>query len=181
MAIDLFTDSVAVESVDIPADIADDLEPQDVETNEPETPEKTLVCETCGVALDYSGRGRPPRFCDEHKKKRAASPKTARSSALSDAAIAAKTLDMLNNTLALGLMVLPGAFSMPETAAAITEASDEFEKSAREALELSPKLAATLARAGGMSGGAALLMAYAGLAMAVAPVAREELAAKAKA
>lgn len=24
-------------------------------------------CETCGVVLHYSGRGRKPRFCDEHK------------------------------------------------------------------------------------------------------------------
>lgn len=25
-------------------------------------------CETCGTALHYGGRGRKPRFCDEHKK-----------------------------------------------------------------------------------------------------------------
>jgi hypothetical protein len=26
-----------------------------------------LTCETCGLALNYSGRGRKPRFCSDHK------------------------------------------------------------------------------------------------------------------
>lgn len=27
-----------------------------------------LTCEVCGKPLDYAGRGRKPRFCDEHRK-----------------------------------------------------------------------------------------------------------------
>ncbi len=31
-----------------------------------------LTCETCGLPLHYGGRGRKPRFCDEHKPNRKA-------------------------------------------------------------------------------------------------------------
>lgn len=42
---------------DIPPGASDDI------------PSPDLTCETCGKALTYSGRGRKPRFCDEHKTK----------------------------------------------------------------------------------------------------------------
>lgn len=38
-----------------------------------------LTCETCGMPLHYGGRGRKPRFCDEHKPNRKAVDSTGRS------------------------------------------------------------------------------------------------------
>lgn len=38
-----------------------------------------LSCVVCGVALDYSGRGRKPKFCDEHKRSASVNGKTGRS------------------------------------------------------------------------------------------------------
>lgn len=32
-----------------------------------DTPPSDLTCETCGVGLYYAGRGRKPRFCEDHK------------------------------------------------------------------------------------------------------------------
>lgn len=38
-----------------------------------DTVPEILVCEVCGVQLDYSGKGRKPRFCADHKQTRTAS------------------------------------------------------------------------------------------------------------
>lgn len=34
------------------------------------SPTADLTCEVCGTGLSYGGRGRKPRFCDEHKPAR---------------------------------------------------------------------------------------------------------------
>lgn len=137
--------------------------------SEPDAP--TYVCEVCGDELVYAGRGAPPKYCDKHKKTRR---KTTPRKATGDAAEAAAILSQANNMVALALM-LPTPFALPKTGEAITDASDKFEAEARRALEASPALARTIAKAGGISGSAGLIIAYGMLASTIAPIALQEI------
>lgn len=77
-----------------------------------EPPPYALTCETCGTPLLYSGRGRKPRFCDEHKPARSNSGNTGRGRN------ADKELDQACTTLAdlYDVTVLPLALLSPEAA-----------------------------------------------------------------
>lgn len=90
-------------------DTVSDLEALTAETVP--TPEEATVpelsCETCGKPLVYGGRGRKPRFCDEHKSSRTASNiSTRKSSAKGDVAAALSALDMMYDLLSMGLLVV---------------------------------------------------------------------------
>lgn len=47
--------------------LADDLDLIDPQKPFTSTDEAPYRCETCGVSLRYSGRGRKPKYCAEHK------------------------------------------------------------------------------------------------------------------
>lgn len=44
------------------------------EDDTPEADSSGRTCEVCGTALAYAGRGRPPRFCEDHKANKSAKP-----------------------------------------------------------------------------------------------------------
>lgn len=140
-----------------------------------------LTCLVCGKPLEYAGRGRKPKYCDEHKKSKSGGSGASRSpskGAAGDARIAAEALTQANNLAAVALMVLPEPYRMEATGTAITEASDKFNEQAYQALLQSPELAKAIARAGGISGAAGLVMAYGMLAATITPIAVSEVREK---
>lgn len=136
-----------------------------------------LACETCGKPLTYAGRGRKPRFCDEHKKGAKGSGKsTANRSNRVLAEQAADALVQVNSLVAM--LCLTPVLRMPATGTAISAAEDGFREQAVEALTTDPKLCRTILKAGTTSGRMALVIAYGMLGVAVAPVAYMELQQK---
>lgn len=151
--------AIEYETVD---EVPDDLKPID---DEPE-----YACQVCGIALEYAGRGRKPKYCAEHKP--GASTKSRTPARANDtAALAASVLAQMNGYLGLGLMI----FGLPLTATEINKANEQFRELAYEALLLDSKLSKRIVSAGGKSAGVALSMAYATLTVNVAPVAMQEL------
>jgi hypothetical protein len=64
------------------------------------------ACEVCGKELQYGGRGRHPRFCEEHKPRSASSISTRKSSAKGDVAAALSAMDMMYDLLGMGLLMV---------------------------------------------------------------------------
>lgn len=125
------------------------------------------ACETCAKEIYYGGRGRKPRFCEEHKPNKAARGKGSGSNAQL-ARQASEVLVQVNAFLAIGLMLPP--LQLTETASALAEANDGFGVSAYEALLTDPGLAKLILRGGGASGKLALVLAYVMLGGSVVPV-----------
>lgn len=65
-----------------------------------------LTCEVCGKALSYSGKGRKPKFCDEHKTTRATSGATRGNPKPVDVDRACESLNAVYTGLAFALMPL---------------------------------------------------------------------------
>lgn len=152
--------SVTVLEFDV-SDVPDDIAP---------TPE--YACSVCGVALEYSGRGRKPTKCADHK--RGGGSGTPRAKAGNPPALAkqaAAALGQLNGLICIGLSVAPMPYRLPMTASAIATANEAFEQQAAEALATDPKLARLILRGGAASGKVALLIAYGMMGAAVVPVA----------
>lgn len=126
-------------------------------------------CEVCGKELKYSGRGRHPTKCDEHKKG-GSSKSGLRTNRLGKneelAAQAAYALSQLNGLIAVGLKMS----GLEVTAEAIDEARPAFRENAQEALVTDPELCRTILKAGTSSGKVALVMCYAMFLGAVVPV-----------
>lgn len=157
-----------------PAPGAIDLDIPSIPQDEaPDVPE--YACEECGRALEYSGRGRPPTRCDEHKKNRKRS--TPASGTKRDNAIAREAADVLaqiNGLIGIGLLVAPAPYKFPATAAKLDEVAPKFDAEVYKALQASPTLARSIARAGGVSGAAGLIIAYGMLGASLAPIALME-------
>jgi hypothetical protein len=155
-----------------------------VPTDESATADDTLRCLECGKPLVYAGRGRKPKYCEEHRK---SSSKSAgpRKGAGNNATLAAQATDALCQVHGL-VASLGYVTGFPMTASAIAGAEDGFREQAYNALLTDPDLCKAILRAGTTSGRVALLIAYGMFAGAVAPTAvmefkeRRELA-KAKA
>jgi hypothetical protein len=139
------------------------------------------ACEVCGKELYYGGRGRKPKFCDEHKgggKGATTRKSTARNDALAFEAAAA--LSQLNALIGLGLLVpaVPwmgdNPLFLPHTAVAIAHADEGFNAQAYAALQTDPALCKMILRVGSASGKIALIVAYGMLATAVVPIGVEE-------
>jgi hypothetical protein len=135
-------------------------------------------CEICGQECEYSGRGRPPTKCAEHKSTKSSGKK--RASGLGSnatlAAQAAEALVQFNGLVAILLMLA----QMPMTVDAIETAKDGFREAAYEALLTDPALCKTILKGGTASGKIALLIAYGMFAGAVGPVAYMEYKEKAR-
>lgn len=129
------------------------------------------ACSECGKELFYSGRGRKPTKCDDHK--RTSSARSSGSSSNNDktAAAALEILVQGNNIVAMAAMM--GQFF--RTASAISDREDAFRVQAMEALKADPALARTIVKAGATSGKAMLLFAYGMLAVSIAPVTLQEI------
>lgn len=128
-------------------------------------------CVECGrEAGPYSGRGRKPTRCPEHKKTPSgAKPKTTGKNAAL-AGQAADTLAQYNDLVAFVATMA----KYENTGEALSNANETFREKAYAALLTDPDLAASIVRSGGISGKAALIISYAMLAGAVAPVAMME-------
>ena len=125
-------------------------------------------CIVCGEPLEYSGRGRKPKYCDEHKKGgrrtgvKASTPKNERL-----AAQATDALMQINGIAALICMLS----SMPMTAEAINKAEDGLREQVKAALITDPDLCNKILSAGTHSAKISLVIAYGMFAATVAPVA----------
>ena len=133
-----------------------------------------LHCEVCGIPLSYSGRGRKPKFCDEHKKKagsssgKAATRPSRKNSEL--AAAATESLVQINSLVAAGAMLA----QFQQTASAMAAREDAFRTQAFAALQTDPALCQQILRAGQTSARMSLLLAYVSLGASVAPYAIAE-------
>lgn len=149
------------------------LEDVDLAVDEPvPSADDVPMCEVCGTELVYSGRGRKPKRCDEHKRQRrtgdASSTSSVKSTALGKQA--AQALGQLNGLIATAMLLAPEPYRLPQTASAIATANDAFVEQAAAALSTDPKLARLIIQSGAASGRAALIVSYAMLAGAVVPV-----------
>lgn len=147
----------------------------------PPTSAFEYTCQVCGKELFYGGRGRKPKFCDEHKAgtgKPRAKGGGARNDALAQEA--ANALSQLNALLGVCLLLPAVPFLgdnpayLPQTALAIAKADDGFNVAAYSALQTDPALCKMILRVGSAGGKLALIAAYGMLAGAVTPVAIEE-------
>lgn len=151
----------------------------DVELPDDTVPPLTDVeypCEVCGKeAGPYAGRGRKPRFCDEHKKGTknggASTSRRVTGNAANLAAQATEVLLQLNGILALGAM----AIGLNATAATIAHGNDVFAERAHAALLTDTELCKTILKGGIKSAKMGLGIAYGGLILGVAPVAANEI------
>lgn len=136
-----------------------------------------LHCKTCGVPLEYSGRGRKPMYCPQHRKASGGSGSaTARTTKKNAelAAAATESLVQVNSLVGMGLMLA----QMPATASAIAAREEAFRVQAYAALQTDPALCQQILRAGQASARMTLIIAYASMAGAVAPYAAMEIKAK---
>lgn len=151
-------------------------EPSDVTplSNDYGASDAEYKCQVCGKPLVYAGRGRKPKFCDDHKK--SASKSTVKRSAASEsqARAAAGLLAKINSMLGIGLM----SFGMPMTAETLIKANEDFENMAYEALLNDPALCRKILSAGATSGKAGLVMAYGMLGVSVVPAAMLDIKAR---
>lgn len=159
------------EVIETPPEMQDDA-PLTTETVGDEYPDK---CGTCGKGVPYSGRGRRPKFCDEHKPNRAkSSPRATGRGSEQTARVAASMLGQLNGLIGMGLAM----YGLNMTAASIERANDQFVESATQALINDPKLAKKIVGLGATTGKASLAVAYGMLGAAIAPAAVVELKMK---
>ena len=157
------TDLLTFRDTEIPADAL----PRD------EAPPSAFeyACQTCGKELHYGGRGRKPKFCDEHKKGGSSNTVSRKGGNVQLATQAADALVQLNSLCAMGLMLA----HLPETAGALASTEEGFRQQAINSLITDPALCKTILKAGTTSGKVSLLIAYAMLASAVVPVAVVEV------
>lgn len=163
--------ALSFEVVETPDDLLD-TPPVTTETIGDEFPDK---CQEpgCGIGIPYSGRGRRPRFCDEHKPKRSqgSSTRATGKGAEQTARAAAGMLGQLNGLIGMGLSL----YGLKMTAEQIDKANDQFVESATQALVNDPKLAKKIIGLGATSGKATLAVAYGMMGAAIAPVAVMEM------
>lgn len=137
--------------------------------------EPEFSCEGCGTALEYAGRGRKPKWCANCKS---SSPRKLRSVPTgSNDKLAGMATDLLcqaNNMAGVGFML----FQLNGTAMALAAREDAFRIQAYEALKTDPALCKMILKGGSTSGKIMLVVAYAMLAVSIAPVAIEEIKEK---
>jgi hypothetical protein len=149
-----FSDESATSVPDITPDLSDQPE---------------YACQVCGKELTYGGRGRKPKYCDEHKKSSSSTGTRTPRVTGNNAALAAQATEALcsiDGMMALGARLVGFA----ETATVIEEADDTFRLRVHTALLNSPDTARRILRYGSKAGDSALFIAI-GLHIAtIAPV-----------
>lgn len=158
------TDTLSFSSATVPSET--EL-PAGANLPQDESPHDGPSCIVCGTALEYSGRGRKPKYCDEHK--RSGTRTNVRSSTPKNDKLAAQATDALMqmNGLAALVCMLSG---MPMTAAAINNAEEGLREQVKAALITDPDLASKILSAGTHSAKISLVIAYGMFAAAVVPV-----------
>lgn len=154
-------------------DVPEDSLPRDTV---PETVDVEYPCRNCGrEAGPYRGRGRKPTMCPDCKPKARTNgaPRVTGSTA-NLAAQASEVLSQLNSFIALGAASV-GLFG---TSGAIGGYDETFKSQAYAALVTDPDLARFILKGGVKSAKVTLLLAYGGMAVAVAPTAIMEVKEK---
>lgn len=155
------------------SDVTEDgvpLDPVLTDTAPPlDGPEYT--CEVCGKPLTYSGRGRKPKRCDEHK--RGASRTTRVSTTGKNATLASQATDALVNINSLAAFGV-GIVGYADTADAINDRQEAFRTQVYQALLSDPELCRSILTSGAQAGRVSLIVAYAMLAVGVFPTMRME-------
>jgi len=150
------------------ADIPEDSIPSDTTPSD----NGDLACEVCGKPLVYAGRGRKPRFCEDHRKSGSSSGsagmRARRSNRDVEAAMAA--LDAAHTGLTFGLMLVsPTAASMWE------EGRPSLNARNQTILEGDPALAKRLANMAAKGGTGALIISHLVAVVPVLGVARQDM------
>lgn len=143
---------------------------EEISDTVPATSDVEYPCHVCGrEAGPYGGKGRKPTRCPEHKAQQA---KTVAKRGANDAmaAQATEVLCQLNGFMALGAILV----SYTDTAAAITDAEDDFRERTTAALKSSRSLCEKILKGGTKSGEIALLISYVLFGVAVLPTAINE-------
>lgn len=130
------------------------------DTDTPPPASEDPTCLECGVPLIYGGRGRKPKWCDEHKPRRTSGTSGGRKSG--DVAQAQAVLDGLYRGLTMGLMAIS-----PVAAAQWNAKIDDLQATNAVLLAGDKDLTRTICKMG--QGGGKLAFAAAHV-MAVAPV-----------
>ena len=144
-----------------------DLVVDEVPLTTPELDAVEYPCTVCGKESGpYSGRGRKPTKCSEHKVAKGGRAKTTGKNATL-AAQATDTLAQCNELVAFVALVA----RYENTSEQIKLANTVFRESAYSALLTDPDLCQTIIRTGGITGKGALIISYAMLASAVVPTA----------
>lgn len=109
-----------------------------------------FACEVCGKELHYSGRGRHPKRCEEHKTggSSATNISTRKSSAKGDVGAALSAMDMMYDLLGMGLLVV-GAHDALDL---FKECRPELKAKNEAYLTNDPALAKSLAKLGKTGG-----------------------------
>lgn len=128
-------------------------------------PSSDLTCEVCGTPLTYAGRGRKPKFCDEHKKSGSSSSSGTNTRSRNNYVDAA----CASLSAGYGALLLPLMMISPNAAAELRDQIPALETRNRLFLEMDPALAKKIAQSAGKTGGLALVLSH---AMAFGPVAR---------
>lgn len=137
--------------------------------------ESEFACSGCGEKLEYSGRGRKPKWCGDCRPK--ATRKTTSIPSGNNDKLAAMATDVLcqaNNVTGMVLMLM----QFNGTAHKLIERETPFRMQAYEALKTDPALCKSILKGGAKSGKIMLISAYAMLAISIAPTAIEEFKEK---
>ena len=147
------------------------IEDVDVDTVPGDIEQIEYPCQVCGKeAGPYSGRGRKPKYCADHKASNKGTSKSGPKTTGKNAQLAGQAADTLVQYN--GLVALVAALAQyPYMSDAITNANDVFREQAYAALLTDPNLCQQIMRGGGISGRAMLILAYGTLFAAVSPVA----------
>lgn len=132
----------------------------------PSSSDVEYPCRVCGrESGPYSGRGRKPVLCPDHKRAQVKSAPKVRGSDASLAAKASEALVQLNAVIGMGMMVT----GFHKSGKAIFDGNDGFREQAYNALLTDPDLCRQILRAGGTSAKFSLIIAYGMFGASVAP------------
>lgn len=153
------------------ADEADSIAPDSTPLDPPE-----YACRVCGTELSYSGRGRKPQYCDEHKKSKTAARKSGTASA-ANIKLAEAAADVLAqfNDIAATVIFMGG---MPVTSSRLADKNPVFRAQCMQALSTDPALCRSILSAGNAGARGSLAFAYGILLAALLPTAYSELREK---
>ena len=120
-------------------------------------------CLECGKPLTYGGRGRKPKYCDEHKPSRAKGTGTRRSSL--DKQLAQLADDFADNIRLVGMLVTP---LLPVTGHVIATDADKTAQATIQLAKNNPKILLALQKASQIGPGVAFGRALLTIGVAVA-------------
>jgi hypothetical protein len=151
--------------------VFDDAVPPVIGEDEAPAVDEVLSCLECGKSLTYGGRGRKPKYCDEHRK--ASGKRTVGRASTNDklAQQATEALLQINRLTGLGARIL----GLVGTSEMIMFGEDVFQEQAYAALLTDPALCKQILSAGQISAKFSLAIAYGMLGAQVFPVAVMEL------